>query len=305
MFQITVLTTSASLINQTTKENYPNLHLYLLPDQLSQNDGSNLTNKTYSYVINTLSTRANIALKHAYLRNIHRGKTSFDLILMGYNLNDMLLSIGMDLDCPAIVVSTYPATDPIMNTVTTELGTIQRAFLAMINVIEHVAFLLTTLFDSGSASYAEGRQNHNYGSNRAVLTYLSPYLHHSEPRIVNIGGIEFDDIDSSNALSMVGIFKFKFIFHIHKTENVNWIGLLYKCTHTYTYLHGSNPIPIIYFCSRFKFILNQGIGVRYSLILEKVLIGASKTFKFSLTHFPIYHRPLFGNGMTLVYPSIT
>lgn len=181
-------------------------------DQQPLDSNIHVANKSYADVIDSITTRTNAILEHKIMQDLFHTKDSFDLFIMGYNLNDILLGILLKPQCPAVVISAYPAADPITyysddhsGNISKKLSAVQRLIGAMTTAVEYTGYFLLEIF--GRHSVQVNLQNQSYVSssvlNDVTLTYLNQYFQNSGPNIVNIGGIELDGLETSNNLRTV------------------------------------------------------------------------------------------------------
>lgn len=220
-------------------------------------DENSVANKSYADVVKSIAQRTNAILGNQLMQNIITTKDTFDLLLMGYNFNDLLLGIVMEMKCPAFVVSTYPAVDPINyymsnddqlalsnRAVEENLSFMGRIASATTSVVDYAALLYLEFFGKKTVPKTESVQNESFITESILrdtsLTYLCRRFHNGSPKFVLVGGVDLHEASDFPSNVRV-IFCFKFV------KKKLLIKMLFLQNDVDNLLHGNNGLIYVDF----------------------------------------------------------
>lgn len=66
------------------------------------------TSKQMPKIFKMIVHRSSVVVKHPVVQNLLKSQQKFDLFILGYNLNDMMLGLAGQLRIPSVILSTVP-----------------------------------------------------------------------------------------------------------------------------------------------------------------------------------------------------
>lgn len=91
-------------------EEWANMRKGMLNNE-TKNDENQL--KRFPKTLQMIARRSSEIIRHKVVRNLIESGQKFDLFILGYNLNDMMLGLAGHFRVPSVILSTIPAMKPI------------------------------------------------------------------------------------------------------------------------------------------------------------------------------------------------
>lgn len=123
LIQVTVLSTFPVAQNKILPNTYHHIYTQVEDTQdwlnlrkgMLNNETKNDENqlKRFPKTIRMISRRSSEIIKHKAVQNLIKSGQSFDLFVLGYNLNDMMLGLAGHFRVPSVIISTIPAMKPL------------------------------------------------------------------------------------------------------------------------------------------------------------------------------------------------
>lgn len=91
-------------------EEWVNMRKVILNNE-AKNDDTQL--KRMPKTLRMIVRRSSDIVKHEAVQSLRKSGQKFDLFILGYNLNDMMLGLAGHFRVPSVIISTIPAMKPL------------------------------------------------------------------------------------------------------------------------------------------------------------------------------------------------
>lgn len=114
-----------------------NMRKHMLNNE-TKNDENQL--KRFPKTLLMIARRSSEILRHKAVRNLIESGQQFDLFILGYNLNDMMLGLAGHFRVPSVVLSTIPAMKPLRDLIGNPAAVSSAPLFSQANKIDVSSF---------------------------------------------------------------------------------------------------------------------------------------------------------------------
>lgn len=103
-----------------------------------KNDDTQL--KRIPKTLRMIARRSSVIVKHEAVQSIIKSGQKFDLFILGYNINDMMLGLAGHFRVPSVIISTIPAMKPLRDMIGNPAAVSSAPMFSQLKKVSQISF---------------------------------------------------------------------------------------------------------------------------------------------------------------------